>query len=238
MMASEEKRIVFPTREVMAARVADIISNILARAIAEQDAATIALSGGSTPAALYDELSCCELDWKKVTAALVDERWVAPGAEGSNESFVRSHLLKNKASTAGFAGLWSDTPSPGAGLLAAQAKYSSIKAPFDVVVLGMGADGHAASWFPHAEGLDGALALHGPRLAAVRAIESEITGKYLDRMTLTLGAVKEATSAFLLITGEEKRRVFDRALEDGPVEDMPVRAILRARPDMWVCWAP
>ena len=237
-MESDPSLIAFASRDAMAERLADLIADSLARAVAERRSATIAVSGGSTPSGLYNALSLRRLGWNKTTAALVDERWVPPGADGSNETFVRDALKKNKAEAANVVGMWSDAPTPGAGLLAAQARYGAVADPFDVVVLGIGNDGHTASWFPQAEGLDAALSEAGPRLAAVTAKKSVVTGDHLTRMTLTLGAVATANRIVLLCAGEDKRNTFLRALEDGPVEDMPVRAILRARPDLWACWAP
>lgn len=228
----------FPSREAMAEVLAREMAGRLAHAIDRRGAAAMALSGGSTPAGLYKALSKCDLDWPRVTAALVDERWVPPGAEGSNETFIRAALRQNKAADMRLIGMWSDAPSPAAGLADAQARYADLPAPFDVAVLGMGPDGHTASWFPHAQGLAQALDEAGPRLAAVKAAKSDVTGDHLDRMTLTLGAVSEADFICLLMTGDEKRSVFERALEAGPVEDMPVRAIFRARPDLLACWAP
>lgn len=231
-MASEIAVREFPSHEAMAEALAGDIAARLSIAVDRRGAAAMALSGGSTPAGLYKALSKRNLDWPRVTAALVDERWVPPGAEGSNESFIRTTLQQNEASGVRVIGMWSDTPSPAAGLAEADARYEGVAASFDVAVLGMGPDGHTASWFPHAQGLAQALEAAGPRLAAVKAAKSAVTGDHLDRLTLTLGAVSEAEFICLLMTGEEKRSVFERALEAGPVEDMPVRAILRARPDL------
>jgi 6-phosphogluconolactonase len=101
----------------------------------------------------------------------------------------------------------------------------------------MGPDGHTASWFPYADGLGDALHSEKP-LCAVDAQQSNVTGKHVRRMTLTLDAVKSARFIALMIAGEEKRNAYIKALEDGPVEAMPVRAILKARPDLWTVWAP
>lgn len=236
-MGSDPSLIEFESRRACAERLADFIECELGRAIAERGKAAIAVSGGATPEALYKELSTRQLDWPKVTVVLVDERWVAPGDAGSNESFVKSALTINRAAAAEFIGLWSPAPTTKEGLEQALGRVAGLKR-FDAIVLGMGNDGHTASWFPNCDGFAGALAMSGPLLAAVRAKKSEITGDFLDRMTLTLGAVASARSVLLLLTGADKRATFERARGEGPVEEMPVRAIMRARPNMWVCWAP
>jgi 6-phosphogluconolactonase len=237
-MASKPDLLAFETRGAMAAHLADMIEADLARAIDEHGAAIFAVSGGSTPAGLYDALSKRPLDWGRVTVLLVDERWIAPGETGSNETFVRNTLLRNRAEASTFIGLWSEALSPAAGLAVAEKRLAAATAAIDVVVLGMGNDGHTASWFPGCEGLDRALDVSGSRLAAITAQRSEVTGDNLQRMTLTLGAIENARLICLLITGEEKRAIFDKARRTGPVEEMPVRAILRARPDLRACWAP
>ena len=228
----------FPTRLQMAARVADLIEARLAAAIAETGAASIAVSGGSTPAALYAELSRREINWAKVTAVLVDERWVSPGASGSNEDFVIRTLKQNRATQLNVVGMWSDVPQPADGLGEMEKRLTAVKQPFDVVVLGMGNDGHTASWFPNCDGLDRALCVAGPQVTSITAKQSDVTGDHLERMTLTFGAMKDAKTVCLLLAGDDKLATFERAHQDGPVADMPVRQMLSARADLWACWAP
>jgi len=237
-MAFEPNMISFVSRTAMAGRLADVIEAHLGRSLAERGSASFAVSGGSTPADLYRELSTRSLDWSNVRVVPVDERWVPPGTVGSNETLVRSTLIQNRAADAVFIGLWTGATSPAAGLEEGERRLDAVRFPLDVVVLGMGVDGHTASWFPDCAGLKGALAERGSRLAAITAKPSDVTGEYLDRMTFTLGAIRGAKEIALMISGNEKRAIFEKALDDGAVNDMPVRAILTARPDLWVCWAP
>lgn len=236
-MEIKSELITFASRAGMADRLADVIEAELVRALGGGRRATLAVSGGSTPAALYKTLSDRKLDWSRVAAPLVDERWVPPGADGSNETFVQETLQQGKAVSAKIIGLWSDAETPEAGATVAAQRVEKLGWPLDIVVLGMGTDGHTASWFPHAQGLDEALS-EKSAIVHVKAQQSDVTKAHLDRLTLTLGAIATARFVCLLITGEAKRDVFEKALAPGPVEDMPVRAILRARPDLWVCWAP
>ena len=226
----------FENNAHMAARLADVIEAQLARGIAEHGQASFAVSGGSTPEGLYKVLSTRAIDWSKVSVVLVDERWVAPGEQGSNETFVRNSLMQHDAALAKLVGLWADFPTPAAGLEAVRERFEKVATPFDAVVLGMGGDGHTASWFPHAEGLDAAL--NGDdQLVAVNAIQSEVTGAHTQRITLSLSAIKEAGFIGLLMAGAGKRAAYEKAIAGGDVADMPVRAILDARPDLWACWS-
>lgn len=229
---------IFDCREAMAAHLANEIAARLTRAVADRGRASLAVSGGSTPAALYRSLSRAKLDWSKVTIVLVDERWVPPGEGESNETFVSGTLLQGKAAWARFIGLWSDMPFPRDAAAAAERKINEASLlPFDAVVLGMGEDGHTASWFPGCFGIKDALGRE-KNVTHICANKSDVTGAHLDRLTLTLGAVESADFIALMIAGGAKRAVFEEACGDGAVEDMPVRAILRARPDLWACWAP
>lgn len=237
-MGSEPALIVFSSPDQMAARLADLMQSAIERAIAAQGLASIALSGGSTPSLLYLALAARRIDWPNVSATLVDERFVPPSAKGSNEAFLRSTFLQGSAGRARFVGLWNDARSLDAAAAEANGRVRSLVRPFDVVVLGMGLDGHTASWFPGAEGLQAALAPDAPLVTPVRAKRSETTGEHLDRLTLSLRALADARHVVLLMTGADKRRAFDLHSGAGPVEEAPVRAVLRARPDLWACWAP
>lgn len=215
-----------PSREVMTQTLRDQIAAQLSESISADGRASFAVSGGSSPAPLYQALSAEKIGWHKVSTVLVDERWVEPGEAGSNESFVEDNLLGGEAASTCLVGLKTSHDTPGEGLAEAETRLADMKWPLDVVVLGMGPDGHTASWFPHADGLDRALASDGPRLAAVRANKSEVTGDFLDRITLTKAAVCEAKLVVLMITGPVKRRVFDDADTPGPIEDLPIRSLI------------
>ncbi|MFN0023704.1 MAG: 6-phosphogluconolactonase [Parvularculaceae bacterium] len=237
-MGSDPPLVEFSGAPAMAARLADLIALALDRAVAEQGLASIALSGGATPALLYAALGARAVDWPNVTATLVDERFVAPTAAGSNEGFIRSNFLAGAAARARFAGLRGEAHGLDDAAIEAATRVAGVVRPFDVVVLGMGVDGHTASWFPHASGLREALADNAPLVAPIRAQKSAVTGDDVERLTLSLRAIRDARLIVLLIAGADKRRAFAAACAGGPVDDAPVRAILRARPDLWACWAP
>ena len=219
---------VHPDADTMAERLAATLRDDLARTLAQKGEAVIAVSGGSTPAALYRKLADARLDWSRVTIVLVDERWVDPGEPGSNQTFVEQTLLSGQASKARFIGLKTAAETPLDGVEEVEARLADTGKP-DIVILGMGPDGHTASWFPRAQGLDQALSRNGAMVAAVKADETDVTGRHTQRMTLTLGAIADASRILLMIAGAAKRDALERALQDGPVADLPVRAVLRAR---------
>lgn len=202
--------------------------------------ATLLVSGGSTPAPLYQALSETDLDWDKVQVALVDERWVDRDHEASNEAFIQRTLLINNARMAPFTGMKTAAASARDGCDETEARYRALPQPYTVTILGMGSDGHTASLFPHAEGLPEALSEDNQQLtAAIMARPSPVTGANTERLTLTLTGLLKSRHLILLLTGEEKLAVFRSALTDGPVEDMPIRAVLRQnKVPVSLYWAP
>ncbi len=230
-MAPEPGLVRFASRAEMAERVADLVE----LAILSAPQSDVAVSGGSTPMAMYKSLAARKLNWRQHRLTLVDERWIPLDHSRSNEAAIRRAFAA--AEGVRIDGLYNGAPTPEAGLSAAEAILDHRRKEFDAVILGMGDDGYTASWFPHAEGLGIALSSDS-KVAAIRAKKSAVTGDELDRLTLTLRAIGDARLIILLLAGESKRATFEKAARPGPVEDMPVRAILRARPDLWVCWAP
>ncbi|MGD8174377.1 6-phosphogluconolactonase [Marinimicrobium sp. ARAG 43.8] len=232
----EEK--LFDSREALLAALQEDCVDALQGALASREKASLLVSGGSSPAPLYQRLSQIALDWKRIEVALVDERWVEPGHDKSNESFVQKNLLQHAAGQAPFLGMKNSAASANEGLAACEQAYQKLAQPFDVTILGMGPDGHTASLFPNAQGLDEALQTDG-LCSAITAHQSEVTGEYTERMTLSLAGLLNSRRLVLLITGEDKLKALRAAQEDGPVEDMPIRAVLRQnKVPFTLYWAP
>ena len=220
--------------EGLAQTLADFLADDLSRAIADRGRASLVVSGGGTPIPLFRKLRRKILDWSRVRITLADERWVAPDHPDSNEASVREELLRDHASPAIFVPLKNDAATPEQGQAACELALSSFRFPLDVVVLGMGADGHTASLFPGAPELPVGLDLRGTaRCVAVRPPIAP-----LPRISLTLSALLDSRRRILHITGSDKREVFARALDEGPVEDLPIRAVLRNAPSLDLFWSP
>jgi 6-phosphogluconolactonase len=203
------------------------ITQTLAEALEARGHASLAVSGGSTPKMLYEILGMQDLDWSKVTIVLVDDRWVEPGLAGSNESFVRKTLMSGRASIANFVGLKTKGETPHDGLAEARTRVATVNFPLDVVVLGLGNDGHTASWFPNASGLSEALEPLGEHVSAIDAAQSQITGPFTQRITLTRAAFANAGAIHVMFAGEKKRKTWAKAQGPGRVEEMPIRALIR-----------
>ncbi len=221
--------------QALAQALAAHVAEALRARIASHGAASLAVSGGRTPARFLEVLSGAPIDWAKVTVTLVDERWVPETSDRSNAALVRTHLLRGPAAAARFIPLYTGDPTPEDGLEAAHAALADLPRPLTVVVLGMGDDGHTASFFPGAATLAAAI---DPRTDAdLMAVHAAAAGE--PRITFTLGPLVGAQALFLHIEGAGKRAVLDAAREPGDPAERPIRAILLHSPrPLDVLWCP
>jgi 6-phosphogluconolactonase len=210
----------------------------LQQALGQQSAVTILLSGGSTPAPLYRQLSSADLDWNRVHVALVDERWVEVDSTASNERLLNENLLIDRAAAANLTGMKNVHPTPFEGEAECNARYAALPSPYTLCLLGMGPDGHTASLFPGAEGLGAALD-SSQYCAGIRAVQSEVTGDNLERMTMTPWSILQSRRLILLITGEDKWQVYQQARSTGASADQPISLFIhQGSVPLEVYWAP
>ncbi len=208
----------FGNKADLVERAYEIVFEVLDVGLAQNGTASLMCSGGSTPGPLYEQLSATDLDWSKIKVGLVDDRWVSPDHDRSNQKLLNNTLLKNNGAAAKFYPMFVEGKSAAEAVEQRAAEFAEIKLPLDVVILGMGADGHSLSWFPEADGLIEATDPSNDKLiAAVMANRSEVTGDELERMTLTYKAVANAKNVILMITGEDKLKVFEDKSTDYPV---------------------
>jgi len=193
----------------LARRAVEHIGATIDLALDQRDRAQIALSGGSTPARAYDRLAEEHLPWDRVDVVLGDERWVAADDDSSNARMLRNTLLKpgHPGSRACF------HPVPTVELPTAEASaeaFASLVAKicegdppvFDLMLLGLGDDGHTASLFP---GTD------SPRVCDRWTTIGR--GKGLDRITLTAPVLSAARKVLFLVSGESKHQALSRLLD-------------------------
>lgn len=213
----------YPDSESLTIDLAQHIVANLQAAIKEKGSASIAVSGGKTPIPLFKLLSQQSLEWHKVFITLVDDRWVDDANDASNEKLVMTYLLQNKAKNAAFIGLKNNAPNPFDGAIYTDEKLKEIPMPFDVLILGMGEDGHTASLFPHAKNLHAGLDMHSGKLTVGM---TPLTAP-LDRITLTLPTILNSKQIYLHLVGESKKTVLEKAEQDNNQQEMPIRAILQ-----------
>lgn len=214
--------------------VAAIVASIEAALKGEGDMYLL-LSGGTTPAPVYRALADAPVEWARVIVGLVDDRDVAPDADGSNARLIRETLLQGPAAAARFEPLRDAGQSIGTDVERANERWSAgvvTDAPSAtsavrrdvrrVAVLGMGDDGHTASLFPGAVDLHAALASH-QAYAAIDATGCEVAGAFPHRISLTPHGLAQTLPRLLLLRGAQKLETLQRALQNGPASAMPIR---------------
>jgi len=227
----------FATADEMIRDLADEIVACLEAGVQARGAASFVASGGTTPGPLFDALAGRVAPWDRVYVTLSDERWVTPTADASNEKLIRSRLLRDKASAAHLITMKTGHAHPRDAETDVSAAISAMPRPFDITVLGMGDDGHTASLFPGADGLDAALDTQSPLL--VRGIHPAKLDSTGERMTLTLRTILDSRLIIVLIRGDTKLKTLDAALAGEDVHEMPVRAVLlQSVTPVQVYWAP
>jgi 6-phosphogluconolactonase len=225
----------FESREAASEAASRLIVQALKADLAASGAASLMVSGGGTPKRLFGLLSHADLDWPRVTVGLVDDRWVAPDHPDSNEKLVRTLLLQDKAARANFLPMKTKDARPFEAEMNRNAAYAPHCCAASFVLLGMGEDGHTASWFAGMDGLADVVSPEQQRcVAAVEALQAIQP----LRMTLTGSAVYAAKQGLLLVFGEEKRSMLLVAPEADPMT-CPVRfAIDGLGRKLSVYWAP
>jgi len=220
---------VFDDPQALAACLADYVAQALALRLRETGRASLAVSGGQTPTRFFARLAQAEIEWRNMTITLVDERWVPETSPRSNTALVRAHLLQGRAQAATFIPLINDAATPELGLAAIEAGLLALDLPLTACVLGMGLDGHTASYFPAGDGLAAALApASGARIAIVRAAAA-----VEPRVTLTLPVLLAASCLALHIEGMAKRDVLLHR-----TTALPVSAVLDGHPKPAIFWCP
>ena len=223
----------FDSREAASLAAAERLVAALNRRIEAQQKASIVVSGGSTPHDCLAKLAGMDVDWASVHVALSDERYVSATHDDSNERMVRETLLVGQAAEASLLPMYKEGVDVSDRAVEIDADIRSLPFPFSAVLLGMGTDGHFASLFPDTEGLEQGL---DPDSGVLCMPVSTVASPH-PRLSLTMAALSRTDEIVLLIFGEEKREVLNKALEsDGP---SPIARLLRQnRAPIHVIWAP
>ncbi len=223
----------YSDRERLDTALSQAVADTLRHCIGQSGSACLAVSGGSTPRNMLAQLSRQDLDWSKVYVLLADERWVDPVSERSNERMVRECLLQNQAAAADFKGLYvPDCPAKDA-IAALKPVTDILEKPLDILLLGMGEDGHTASLFPCAKNITSLL-------------DADIAEKLVpvipetapdERMSLSFGSLIQARFICLHIAGEMKRDVLQKIMAGQ--KEAPVGSVIQeAKGSVRLYWAP
>lgn len=213
----------FKDRAALDSTLATNVADLLAAAVEKKGKASIALSGGSTPKGFFAALSQKDLPWDKIQVTLADERWVDFESDASNTRLVHENLLQNKAKTATFFHLKQDGEMSADTLAALNADAKNSFLPIDVLILGMGEDGHTASLFPCSDEVTLALDINNTD-ALMKVVPKTAPN---DRITFTYATLIKSQSIFLHVCGEGKKEVLTKALANQDIMEMPIRAFLQ-----------
>ncbi len=205
-------RYIFRNPQDAASFLTDVWFDKANRVIREKGRFAAALSGGKTPVVLFDSLSRERSNpaWENTHLFLVDERYVPRNHPDSNERLVRDHLLDRlQVKMGGMHGVATESADPDEAARKYQedllAFFNAVdKLPvFDLIMLGIGTDGHTASLFPGSPALDEAT-----RLAV--AVQKDDVPQ--GRITLTLPVINSAEDIIFFVTGKEKAAILRKVL--------------------------
>ena len=229
------KLVTHPNPAALAAAVATLIAGDLDAALGERGRALLALAGGRTSPPVFRQLAMQPRDWSRVTILPSDERWVAADHPDCN-------LRQMREAFAGAEGIrWLSLvpalPQGAPSTAFASGALAPYPQPFDVCMLGMGADGHFASLFPGAPTLAAALSPDQPEVAMPIVPDPMPSAGPHARVSLTLSRMLNSRRLLLVISGQDKRAVLERA-RNGDCS-LPVASLLAAaHPCAEIHWSP
>jgi len=216
---------------LLAEGLANDVAEQLRAGISARGEATLVVSGGRSPVAFFQNLAKQGLDWSKVTITLADERFVPVEHADSNAGLLKKYLLQGPAAKARFLSLYSVAANLEDAAEQADRLLAELPA-IDVLVLGMGDDGHTASLFPNSPNLAQALKRDGSR----RCLPMLAPTVPHQRLTMSLALLASAKYTVLSISGSSKLTTLSAALASDDVAVMPIRAFLQ--PTLEIYWCP
>ena len=223
--------------DTLAASFAEQLRATCVDAVATRGRAWLALGGGGTPLPLYRRLAASELPWSQVTLVPTDERCVPHDHPACNLAAIGNAFAKAEGVQP--LALTTADGDPDRSVTQVRATLARHPAPFDAVVLGMGADAHTASLFPGVPGLAEALDPEST-VEACRIDPQPLPPEApYPRITLTANRLMRTRALHLVIVGEGKRAVLRRAAASHDPLQHPIAAFLHAATaQLHVHWSP
>jgi 6-phosphogluconolactonase len=210
-------------------RLAQDIAQRLASAIQARGFAVLSVSGGKSPVALFEALRVIDIDWSSVRVTLVDERCVPRNHPDSNALLVQTHLLQDLAAKAQLVFMISNASGPLDSppvLAKAASKTLLADGVADVLVLGMGGDGHTASLFPDAPNLTEALDLGNTQICMSIELENPPANAPHARITQTLAQILSSRHIVLPLSGADKLQTLQQAWSHA-TQALPISFVLQ-----------
>jgi 6-phosphogluconolactonase len=198
--------------ELLVSSMTERMADCIRTSIEKYGDARILLSGGSTPGPVYERLSKVDLDWSKVHVGLVDERFVEPDNEYSNERLLMETLIQNRASKAHLTGMVFNISDRNDSLSTAEEHYAKFVERTDFALLGMGGDGHTASLFPGDANSEADL-----DESAIGLINTQAPAHPQDRVSCSKALILKSEEIGLMIKGESKLDVLTDSTQNLPI---------------------
>tara|TARA_B000000460_G_scaffold245509_1_gene217294 strand:- start:274 stop:897 length:624 start_codon:yes stop_codon:yes gene_type:complete len=180
--------------------IAKIIANDLKRAIKSKGSASLIVCGGNSPKPIFEHLSKMDIGWHKVMVSLVDDRVLPSRHRDSNEKNIKTNLLKNLAFKAEFVSICNESQ-----------KLMNLTRPFDVMLLGIGEDGHFASLFPNMiTSLEALKENSEPKI-----IKTPKNGNpFCHRLTMNLAMILQSERCIVMGQNKDKMNIINKANKD------------------------
>ncbi len=215
----------FSNCQALADAIALRVASAVAQGITRHGRASLIFSGGTTPEMFLPHLATQPLQWEKVNVLLSDERWVDEDSPHSNAAMLRRIFLTHPgAAAARFIPLKNTATTAADGLALTRQNLPPLDQPYDLVLLGMGEDGHIASLFPGDPHLESALA--AANSARVVAVPAPTTAQpSVERVSLTLAELKRSLQMVLVLKGPAKLAALQQAWRVANPLLMPVYAL-------------
>ena len=212
---------VFESPRELVRAAAQVFVEEAAKSVQEKGSFAVALAGGSTPKALYESLATAykdALDWKRVHVFFGDERIVPPDHESSNYRMAYETLLSRVPVGSIHRMCGELDPREAATLYEEElAEFFGGSPRFDLILLGIGEDGHTASLFPGTPALD---------VTDHFVVENPVEKLDTVRLTLTVPAINEAKRIIFLVAGEGKAEALEEILKgDANPHEYPAKLV-------------
>ncbi|MEX1667513.1 6-phosphogluconolactonase [Zhongshania guokunii] len=231
-MNNKPTLILLPNRDELNTVLSNDIGKYLNAVLSKHKAASLAVSGGSTPAEMLTLLGKQTLDWPKIQTLLVDDRWLGESHHDSNQAMLNKTLFSGLAANSRYLPLKNEAADVNDGQYACEEQLTELTWPLSVVHLGMGNDGHTASWFHDAPEYPMLMAAHEQHCTAVHPGAAPYS-----RISLTPAAVLNSERIVIQVFGKAKRDVLERALAKDA--DFPISMVLhQQRVPVDIYWAP